>query len=218
MAVFQEQDSGGCRFVVRPNCALTWRSTKFLIWFFAGCFAAVGAYFASLGAWLVLPFAGLELAVLAAGFYLSALSGHTTEVIEVDGSDLRVLRGRRGLEEVARFPAHWTRVMLRRDPRGWYPSRLLLACHGKGVEIGSKLVEAEREDLACSLQETLGFRQSGSERVLPEPISSGLGLPAKTGQGARAALNADARTMTGTSLAPEGARPAGCARGAFAEK
>ena len=60
----QEHDNGAYRFVVSPNCALSWRTTKYLIWFFAACFAVVGAYFASLGAWLVLPFAGLELAVL----------------------------------------------------------------------------------------------------------------------------------------------------------
>ena len=218
MAVFQEQDSGGCRLVVRPNCALTWRSTKYLIWFFAACFAAVGAYFASLGAWLVLPFAGLELIVLVAGFYLSALSGHSREVIEVNGPDLRVLRGRSRLVEVARFPAHWTRVLLRRDPRGWYPSRLLLACHGKGLEIGCKLVEAEREDLASNLEDLLSFRQSGTGRLSLAPHSAGLALPAQSGQGVRAVLDADARAITGTSLAPKGARATGCAIGAFTEK
>jgi uncharacterized membrane protein len=184
MAVFQEQDSGGCRIVVRPNCALTWRSTKIVIAAFAGCFAAVCAYFASLGAWLVLPFAGLELAVLAGGFYLSALSGHRREVIEIGGSDLRVLRGGRRLEEVARFPLHWTRVLLRRDPRGWYPSRLLLGCHGKGLEIGSKLVEAEREELALRLEARLGFRPVPAGG--PARAAAGLETP-ETAEGAGSA-------------------------------
>ncbi len=53
MAVFQEQDSGGYRFELRPNCSMSWRSTKYLIWFFAACFAAVAGYFAALGAWVV---------------------------------------------------------------------------------------------------------------------------------------------------------------------
>jgi len=78
--------SDGYRFVVRPNCALSWRTTRLVLVFFTVCFAVVGVYFAALGAWLVLPFAGLELVVLVAGFYLSALAGHTHEVIEVVGS------------------------------------------------------------------------------------------------------------------------------------
>jgi uncharacterized membrane protein len=178
MAVFEERDSGAYRFVVSPNCALSWRTTKYLIWFFAACFAAVGSYFASLGAWLVLPFAGLELAVVAAGFYLSALAGHTREVIQIEGPLLRVLRGRRQLEEVARFPANWTRVSLQRDPSGWYPSRLLLRFHGRRLEIAAMVVEAEREELALALESWIGFAQSGSGGAAPEPVRAGRGKPA----------------------------------------
>lgn len=178
MAVFQEQNNGEYRFVVSPNCALSWRTTKYLIWFFAACFAAVGAYFASLGAWLVLPFAGLELAVVVAGFYLSALAGHTREVIEIAGPVVRVLRGRRQFDEVARFPANWTRVALRRDPTGWYPSRLLLHCHGRRLEVAAKIVEAEREELALALENWLGFAQTGNRGATPEVVGAGLGKPA----------------------------------------
>ena len=168
MAVFQEQDDAGYRFVVRPNCALSWRTTKYLIWFFAACFAAVGSYFASLGAWLVLPFAGLELVVVVAGFYLSAIAGHTREVIEIDGPVLRVLRGGRQLNEVASFPANWTRVVLQRDPTGWYPSRLLLRCHESRLEIAAKIVEAEREELARALEDRVGFAALGGGGGRPD--------------------------------------------------
>jgi uncharacterized membrane protein len=165
MAVFQEQDSGGCRFTIRPNCALSWRATKYLVLFFACCFGAIGIYFASLGAWLVLPFAGLELFVLAGGFYFSSLAGHTREVIEIEGPVARVLRGGRRPEQVAVFPANWTQVVLHRDPRGWYPSRLLLRCHGRGLEIGTKIVEAEKEELAAVLGNWLGFANSPDGQV-----------------------------------------------------
>lgn len=43
MAVFQQQDLEGCSFTVRPNCAMSWRATKYLVLFFACCFGAVGA-------------------------------------------------------------------------------------------------------------------------------------------------------------------------------
>jgi uncharacterized membrane protein len=146
---------------------MSWRQTKFLIWSFLALLAAVALYFASLGAWLVLPFAGLELAVLAGGFYLSALAGHAREVIEIDGPVLRVLRGCSRLEEVIGLPANWTQVVLLRDPNGWYPSRLLLQCHGRAVEVGQELVETERDELASILRDLLDFRL-----LRPEPVES----------------------------------------------
>jgi uncharacterized membrane protein len=165
MAVFREQDSNGYRFIVRPNCALSWRETKYLIGLFAACLGAIGIWFAVLGVWLVLPFAGLELAALAGGLYLGALDGHTWEAIEIDGPVLRVKRGSRRIQEVGRFPANWTRVVLDRDPNSWYPSRLLLQCQGRGLEVGARLVEAERQALASSLRDALDFRFAPSASV-----------------------------------------------------
>jgi|GEM_PF-77808 len=210
MPVFQEQGSDGYRFVVRPNCALSWRTTKLILVFFTACLAVLGAYFTALEAWLVLPFAGLELLVLVlvAGFYLSALAGHTREVIAVEGPVLRILRSGRRLEEVAGLPADWTRVELRRDPRGWYPSSLLLRCHGKGLEVGSQLVEAEREELAVEIGDSLGFSRPPLAPSLP---GTGAADSARVRTCRRTAASAP---RSGTSLGSDEARAAGCASGA----
>jgi uncharacterized membrane protein len=130
----------------------------------------------------VLPFTGLELLVLGAGFYLSSLAGHSREVIEIDGDDLRVLRGGSRLQEVARLPRYWTQATLSRDPRGWYPSRLVLRCHGRRVEVATRLIEAEREDLAAELQGWLGLEHASIERREPEVLIPGLTSPAQQAQ------------------------------------
>ena len=155
----------------------------------------------------MLPFAGLDLFVFMAGFYLSAQAGHAREVIEVEGPVLRVLCGRCRLEEVASFPANWTRVELRRDPWGWYPSRLLLRCHGKGLEVGSQLVETEREELAGELGDSLGLGRPHVVPSLPDPGSAD-----SARDRTRRAAGSD--PMSGTSLGSDGARAAGCASGA----
>lgn len=187
MPVFRDQHCDGVRFTVRPNCALSWRATKWLFAFFALCLGAVTAYFAALGAWLVLPFAGLELLVLGLGLYLSSLAGHRREVIQVDGLVLRVLRGGRQLEEVAALPRQWGRIQLTRDPRGWYPSRLVLTGGGCRIEVGACLVEAEREALAAELRLHVGSEDgaSGSADVprglsLAETPAAGFPWPGAT--------------------------------------
>jgi uncharacterized membrane protein len=223
MAVLREQALEGCRFTIRPNCAMSWRRTKYLMLFFALCFALVGGYFAALGAWLVLPFAGLELAVLAGGLYFSALAGHTREVVEICGDDLRVLRGARRLREVARFSRHWSRAALIRDPRGWHPSRLFLRCHGRSVEISTRLVEAEREELAAALQQTLGARPRTQISAHPAPMVPSTGAAASVQQACAARSNAGAlrggvHAMTGFPLSVEGEKRTTCATGALSEK
>ena len=132
----------------------------------------------------MLPFAGLELAVLGAGLYLSALAGHTREVIEVGEAGIKVL----------------------------------LTCHGRGIEIGAKLVETEREALAASLEKTLGYGRLPGDRAASEPISSGLDSPASPGHGIRALRDATAHAMTVTPSASKDAGASGCARGAYREK
>ncbi len=170
MVIRHELDSGDSLFIIQPNGSLSWVWMKRLFGFLACSVAAVGTYFAAQGAWLVLPFAGLELIAIGAGIYASARWSAGREVIEIKGNDLRILRGRRLLTEIHRLPRHWTRVNLRQDPRGWYPSRLLLECHGRGLEIAQPLVESERLQLAEDLRTRLSFRLSPTfARTTPLP-------------------------------------------------
>lgn len=201
MALFQEQDADCFRLTVRPNCSLSWARTKALFAFFAACLLVVAWWFASLGAWMVLPFAGLELAVLGAGLYFSALAGHRREVIEIDAAELRVLRGGRRLAVIARLPRHWTRASLQADPRRWYPRRVLLTCGGKRLEVGAALVEAEREQLAAMLAERLGPRPAAPERFREDPLPNRLAAAAPLHQvvarrGANVAPDVDAWGVT----------------------
>jgi uncharacterized membrane protein len=182
MLVTETPAEGVCRYTLRPNCSLSWRWVKRLLVGLAVCMAAVSAYWVTLGAWLVVPFTGLEFLVLGLGFYLCSVAGHSREVIEIDGADLRVLRGHRRLAEAARFPRYWTRVTLLRDPRGWYPSRLVLRCHGRRCEVAARLVEAEREDLAVALQSWLGLGQASQDRRETEALIPGLVSPVQQAQ------------------------------------
>ncbi len=182
MLVSEIPAEGACRYTLRPNCSLSWRRVKQLVVVLAVCMAAVSAYWVALGAWLVVPFTGLEFLVLGLGFYLCSVAGHTREVIEIDGEYLRVLRGHRRLEEVARFPRHWTSATLSRDPHGWYPSRLVLRCHGRRCEVASRLVEAEREALADELQVWLGLQAASTERREARPLTLGLASPVQRTQ------------------------------------
>jgi uncharacterized membrane protein len=173
MVELSGERAGDPTFVIWPHSALSWAGMRRLLCALTAAIAAVAVFFALAGAWLVLPFAGLEALVVCGGIYLNARWAVTREVLHLAGRDLIVSRGRRDLVEVARLPRHWTRVALVRDPGGWYPSRLFLESHGRRVEVGAVLVEDERLRLADRLRQQLGpapaFHLSA-----PVPVPQGL--------------------------------------------
>ena len=147
---------GGVEFCVtaRPNCSLT-PSQK--IWVFASIasfslLVAVG--FTLAGAWLVFPFAGLELIVLGLAFYLIHCHSADYESLTIEGDDLAVEQ--RSSKNVSRvvFHRYWARVVLREAAGG--EQRLWLRSHGKEVEFGRFMDNETRLMLARQLKQRVG--------------------------------------------------------------
>lgn len=140
---------------VAPNCSLTPRQAgMFFGTICAGSFA-IALMFAANGLWPVLPFAGLEMAVLAWALRSSLRRGRCTQTITLTEAEVRVVTsGPRG-ERQAAFPRHWARARLVRS-HGWHPSRLLIESHGRACEIGRVLTEEERRGLHLRLARLVG--------------------------------------------------------------
>lgn len=128
------------------------------MWVYAGI-AAVGLtlafLFALAGAWMVLPFAGLELVALGLGLHVCAVRGLEREVISIQGGTVAIERGRYAPRERWELPRNWARVDLQPPPRRGYPSRLMIRSHGRTVEVGARLVDEERARLARALRQGL---------------------------------------------------------------
>ncbi|QKK10562.1 MAG: DUF2244 domain-containing protein [Pseudomonadota bacterium] len=154
---FERDDAPGVEFVLRPNRSLNWRAAQAAFLTLCGCTAAIAAYFASQGAWLVLPFAGLELLAVGACLYVCLLTTHSREVVRINDREIVIQRGRHRPAIEQRIPRAWTRVVLATDSRNWYPSRLLLRSYGRETEIGRHLIEEERRELAAELGRYLTF-------------------------------------------------------------
>jgi len=138
-------------FVIRPNNSLSWRAT---VWFFCIALAlslTIATSFAIAGAWMVFPFAGLEMAALATVLYMCARRAACCEVIKIDTESVTVTRGRHKPEEDYCFQRVWAQVEIEQARIKGYPSRLVIRSHGREVEVGSCLCEEERELLATRL-------------------------------------------------------------------
>lgn len=128
-----------------------------------GCFAVlaasclgVGVYFALLGFWPVLPFAGLEVALLAYALRANWLAGDDREEIAIDDQRVVIDQRRRGEVSEFRFPRPWVQIALRSSASRHFPSRLMFVHRGDQVEVGRCLTEPERQSLARRLRSILG--------------------------------------------------------------
>lgn len=153
MVAYTEVPGAACsHFVLRPNRSLTWRGALIVFWVIFAIYAVIGLAFATVGLWLILPFAGLELIALGIGLYIVSHRTSRCEVISVDREKVEVQQGRLKPEQIKRFDRAWAWVRLEPGSHRWHPSRLLIGSHGRGVEVGSFLNESERLGLARELQ------------------------------------------------------------------
>ncbi|HYE36159.1 MAG TPA: DUF2244 domain-containing protein [Methylocaldum sp.] len=140
---------------MKPNASLNSRQALFLMLGIALVMAVIAGGFASMGAWLVLPFSGAEWVLLAYCFKLGLRSCRVREVITITDTSVLLERDYGTPEQNYRFQRAWVVLDWAKAPIKGHPSRLSFRSHGKEVEIGRFLVESERVALAGELRKIL---------------------------------------------------------------
>jgi uncharacterized membrane protein len=107
---------------------------------------AIGAGFAAAGAWLVLPFAGLEVLLLGAAFVLHARHAADYERIELQSGRLEVEVTE--ADRVARYQLQNARVSMEEG-------RVVLRDAKEAIEIGRHIGAEARAELVAELEKAL---------------------------------------------------------------
>lgn len=150
-------DDTGAEFreVVRPNRSLSRQALMNVVLVYCAVVLLIGSGFALVGAWPVLPFVGLEIAVVAVAIRLIADRAGDYEEIVVSGDRLEIVQVVAGKECRYQFQRYWARVRLEQDDADWYPSRLLVGSHGRWIEIGAATSAEQRQALRHRLERAL---------------------------------------------------------------
>jgi uncharacterized membrane protein len=147
-----EVDSYSVTF--KPNCSLSARSKVKVVLLLTviPCCIAIG--FSLIGAWLVLPFVGLEIFALGYAFY--HVNSHVSdyESISIEGDNLLVERCSGQQVSQHKLNPYWAKLVRHELANG--ELRLGLLSHGKEIEIGCYLTRKQRENLAEQLQKRIG--------------------------------------------------------------
>ncbi len=140
---------------IRPNGSSNRRALLICIFTLVLLTGCIGIIFAYLGAWLVLPFAGLEALLLLVGTGIATLRSRRVEVLAISNDYIHLTVWKSHHANVQSFAKHWTQVKFVPGRTRHEPYILLLSNQGKVHQIGCDLPESVKRNLYLQLSNCL---------------------------------------------------------------
>jgi uncharacterized membrane protein len=140
--------------VLRPNPPMSSRALSIILGIVIAMNLAFASYFVSRGAWPVMPFLGLDIALLAWAFRASTIAAKREERVRLTPEELHIARvSPEGATAEISFNPYWVRVEMDEPAEHW--SQLTLWSKGKGIRIGTFMAPAARAEFAQTLKNAL---------------------------------------------------------------
>lgn len=143
-----------------PNRSFDRRQLPWVVGGVGVIFFLAGLRFLALGAWPILPFMALDVALLWWAFRASYASGRGHERLVLAGDRLELLRvSAGGSERRFGFEPLWTRVLMEESALG--DVSLWLTARGRRVRVGGFLSPGERREVGKVIREALAAYRAG---------------------------------------------------------
>jgi uncharacterized membrane protein len=139
-------------FVSRRHNSLTARGCFVVFGSLAVLSIAIAAGFSVFGAWPIIPFAGLEIVVLALALRCIWRRAGDFERVTIEGDRLVLERCEESRLRRFEFNRCWARLVLQTAGGN---TRVALRSHGREVEVGCYVGEDRRRALALALKQHL---------------------------------------------------------------
>lgn len=143
------------KVVAKPNNSLSKKGMYVVIGIVTFFSLAIALAFSLMGAWMVLPFAGAEMLLVAAAFYYVQCHANDFESITIVGDELSLAKQHYTQSSKVVLNCYWVQVLLSQNPSGEHV--LSLRSHGKEYEFGHRLMhDKDKVALAQQLKERVG--------------------------------------------------------------
>ncbi len=153
------QEASRFSAVLTPHRSLG--PTGFMVLMAAVCLVSFGTglFFYLLGAWPVIGFMGLDVALIYIAFKLNFRALRLYETVDLTQDSLTVTRvAPSGKTQSWRFNPYWVKLSV--HERIGRSSELSIASHGERLVFASFLTDEEREDFASALSSALSAARS----------------------------------------------------------
>jgi uncharacterized membrane protein len=145
--------------LLTPHCSLGPKGFMVLMGAVCSVSFGTGLLFYMIGAWPVIGFMGLDVALIYIAFKLNFRALRLYETVDLTPEALTVTRVLpSGKTQAWSFNPYWVRVKV--EERVGRSSELSIASHGKRLVFASFLTDGEREDFAAALGAALSAAKS----------------------------------------------------------
>ena len=149
--------------VLTPNRSSDWRTNKIIIAVLGSvCVGIALGFYAVMGIWMILPFAGLEVVALAAGLYYASWKLNYQHVVTFERNNLRIEKGVYRPRGIWNWPKQETVLHVTPSKQEWSPPKLSFRYAGDEVEIGEFLAKSEAVELSAILSGQLQMRREAA--------------------------------------------------------
>ncbi|MCU0870509.1 MAG: DUF2244 domain-containing protein [Burkholderiales bacterium] len=141
----------GWSLFAKRNDSLTPRGRRLFFGSLVLVCSTIAAVWASQGAWYVIPFTCVELAVVYAALWMLQRHASDYELLRIDGDTVHVEHCRLGQVTSHRFNRHWAKLVVEHVGPG---DRVALAVrsHGREVRFGEFLTDEQKLSAAQTLR------------------------------------------------------------------
>ena len=148
-----EQSENIFRLVMMPNRSMTWETNKKILLAIFCVNMTIALAMAYMGAWLVLPFAGLEVLLVGIGMYYVSWKLSFREILTIEAHSLIVQKGIYFPKQEWRWQKNATQLIRQANKYRMSAPTLWLTHLNECIEIGEFLNRSEKKQLRQYLQD-----------------------------------------------------------------
>jgi uncharacterized membrane protein len=149
--------------LLTPNQSAHWHVVLLIVSALSLVIFIIAVCMALFGAWVILPFSGIEiLAIAFANYYVLSLNAYK-EVITFTPDQVSVEKGKRRPSTTITFQRHGTQTKIIAPSHDWYLTQVNLCSMKEHVSIGNFLNEEDRGKLIRALNDALNTQTRANQ-------------------------------------------------------
>lgn len=139
--------SPNVQITLTPNRSASWKQVKVLMLFFTLFCLSIAFLWALMGAWMILPFAGLEISLLIGIMYLVSANSYRREVIIFNKDEILIASGKNKLTQTWSFNRQHCQLLVFQTNHPEDSPVFHLVDEQQRIELGIFLSKEDKETL-----------------------------------------------------------------------
>lgn len=164
--VIANNNNDSLQIVLTPNRSATWQFNCTVLKLFGIVVFGIAIGWSLMGVWIVLPFAGIEFALLVYFVYRTSHDCYRKEVLHLEDNRIRFERGRRFPTAQIEFDRNACEFIKQNPNHVWSAAAIKLRCRGKYTRIGRFLNRDDVDQLWRMLSSSgVKYREEGKVSI-----------------------------------------------------